>query len=126
MPHDDDAIDRFFASFATQLAPGHELLAPRKAPVASAVMARLRRGDRVVRSEEGRWAYLPRPRGALLLYVAGLEMEVPAPAAELARTLCAARRFDGAELAALAKSAAARALIVRLVSLGGLAFAGRA
>jgi 50S ribosomal protein L16 3-hydroxylase len=126
MPHDDDAVDRFFGSFATQLAPGHELLAPRKAPAASAVMARLRRGDRVVRSEEGRWAYLPRPRGALLLYVAGLEIEVPAPAAALARALCAARGFDGQELAALAKNAAAGALIVRLVGLGGLAFAGRA
>ena len=126
LPRDDEAIDRFFASFATQLAPGHELTPPRKAPPAEAVMKRLRRGDRVERSEEGRWAYLPRPRGALLLYVAGVELEVPAPAAELARALCAARRFDGRELAALAKNAAARALIVRLVGLGGLAFAGRA
>jgi hypothetical protein len=91
-------------------------------------MARLRRGDRVVRSEEGRWAFLParRPRGALLLYVAGLELEVPPDAAEVARALCASRRFEGAELAKLAKSAAARALIVKLVGLGGLAFASRA
>jgi 50S ribosomal protein L16 3-hydroxylase len=126
LPSDDDAIDRFFASFATRLAPGHELTAPRKAPSADAIMARLRRGDRVARSEEGRWAYLPRPRGALLLYVAGIELEVPAAAAELARALCATRRFDGRELAALAKNAAARALIVKLVGLGGLAFAGRA
>ena len=126
LPSDDDAIDRFFASFATRLAPGHELTAPRKAPSADAVMSRLRRGDRVVRSEEGRWAFLPRRRGGLLLYVAGVELEVPAAAAELARARCAARRFDGVALAALAKSAAARALIVRLVGLGGLAFAGRA
>jgi len=126
LPRDDEAIDRFFASFATRLAPGHELTAPRKAPSTTAVLARLRRGDRVARSEEGRWAFLPRPRGALLLYVAGLELEVPAPAAELARALCAARRFEGRELAALAKSAAARALIAKLVGLGGLVFSGRA
>lgn len=126
LPRDDEAIDRFFASFATQLAPGHDLTPPRKAPPAEAIMKRLRRGDRVVRSEEGRWAYLPRPRGALLLYVAGVELAVSAPAAELARALCAARRFDGRALAALAKNAAARALIVRLVGLGGLAFEGRA
>lgn len=125
-PRDDEAIDRFYASFATRLAPGHELTAPRKAPSSDAVMARLRRGDLVARSEEGRWAYLPRPRGALFLYVAGLELEVAPPAADLARALCAARRFDGRELAALAKNAAARALIVRLVGLGGLVFAGRA
>jgi 50S ribosomal protein L16 3-hydroxylase len=122
----DDAVDRFFASFATRLAPGHELTAPRKPPAGDAVLARLSRGDVVTRSEEGRWAYLPRPRGALLLYVAGEELAVDAKAAELARTLCAARRFDGRELLGLAKNAAARALIVRLVALGGLAFAGRA
>jgi 50S ribosomal protein L16 3-hydroxylase len=128
LPSDDEAIDRFFASFATRLAPGHELTAPRKAPSADAVMTRLRRGDRVARSEEGRWAFLPRRHraGGLLLYVAGVELEVPAAAADLARALCAARRFDGKGLAALAKNAAARALIVRLVGLGGLAFAGRA
>ncbi len=122
----DDAIDRFFASFATRLAPSHELTPPRKAPSAEAVMTRLQRGDRVARSEEGRWAYLPGARGALLLYVAGLELEVAARAADLARALCAARRFDGRELAAFARNAAARALIVRLVGLGGLVFAGRA
>ena len=122
----DDALDRFFASFATRLSPGHELAPPRKPLSASDITARLARGDVVVRSEEGRWAYLPRPRGALLLYVAGEEIEVDAKAADLARTLCASRRWDGRQLAALAKSASARALIVSLVARGGLAFAGRA
>jgi 50S ribosomal protein L16 3-hydroxylase len=122
----DEAIDRFFASFATRLAPGHELTPPRRPLSSDAIMTRLSRGDIVARSEEGRWAYLPRPRGALLLYVAGEEIPVDAKAADLARAVCAARRFDGRELLALAKNASARALISRLVALGGLAFAGRA
>jgi 50S ribosomal protein L16 3-hydroxylase len=126
MDTSDGAIDRFFASFATRLSLGHELTTPRKPLAESELMARLARGDVLARSEEGRWAYLPRPRGALLLYVAGEELEVDAKAAELARTLCAARRFDGKELAALAKNASARALISSLVARGGLAFAGRA
>jgi 50S ribosomal protein L16 3-hydroxylase len=126
MDASDDAIDRFFASFATRLAPGHELTPPRKAPTEADILARLARGDAVVRSEEGRWAFLPRPRGALLLYLAGEELEVDAKAADLARALCAARRWDGRELAALVKNAAARALISSLVARGGLAFAGRA
>ncbi len=122
----DGAIDRWFASFATRLAPGHELTAPRKALAAAAVLARLARGDVVARSEEGRWAFLPAKAGALLLYVGGEEIAVPKPAAVLARALCASRRFEGGALAALASNAAARALIVRLFARGGLSFVGRA
>jgi 50S ribosomal protein L16 3-hydroxylase len=122
----DDAIDRFFASFATRLAPGHELTPPRKPLSEAEIMKRLARGDEVVRSEEGRWAFLPRPRKALLLYLGGEELEVDAKAADLARALCASRRWGGRELHALARNASARALIAKLVALGGLAFAGRA
>ncbi len=126
MDTSNDVIDRWFASFATQLSPGHELTPPARRPAEAAVLARLARGDRVARSEEGRWAYLPRPRGALLLYVGGQELAVAAPEAELARTLCDARRFDGAALAALVRTGAARALIVRLFSMGALRFGARA
>ena len=120
----DDAIDRWFATFATRLKPGHAIEPPRRAPDATAILKRLARGDAVARSEEGRWAFLPRPRGALLLYVGGEEIEVPAPAAELARTLSASRRHDGHALRKLAtKSSASRALLVRLFAMGALRFA---
>ena len=121
----DAAIDRWFASFATRLKPGHVLEPPRRAPDSKTILARLSRGDTVARSEEGRWAFLPRPRGALLLYVGGEEIEVPVAAAELARTICAARRHDGHLLQAEAKSAAARALLLRLFAMGALAFTRR-
>lgn len=121
----DDAIDRWFASYATRLKPGHGLEPPRRAPDEATLRARLARGDVVARSEEGRWAFLPRPRGALLLYVGGEEIAVPAPAAGIARILAAARQFDGRALAREAKSRAARELLVRLFARGALRFAGR-
>jgi len=121
----DEAIDRWFAAFATRLKPGHAIEPPRRAPDAKTIVARLERGDTVVRSEEGRWAFLPRPRGALLLYVGGEEIDVPATAADLARTLCAARRHDGRVLGGDAKSAAARVLLVRLFAMGALSFTRR-
>lgn len=116
----DEAIDRWFAAFSTRLTPDHVVTPPRRALDAKTISARLRRGDRVARSEEGRWAYL---REGRLLYFAGVEHAVDRSAAPLARALCAARRFDGKELARLATSAAARSLIVALFASGGLRFA---
>ena len=121
----DEAIDRWFASFATRLKPGHTIEAPRRAPDAKAIDARLSRGETVARSEEGRWAFLPRARGGLLLYVGGEEIEVPAAAADLARAICSARRHDGRTLRSLAKTAAGRSLLVQLFAMGALRFARR-
>ncbi len=121
----DDAVDRWFASFATRLKPGHAIEPPRRALDEATVRARLARGDVVARSEEGRWAFLSRPRGALLLYVGGEEIAVPAAAAGVARTLSAARRFDGRLLARESKDRASRALLLRLFASGALRFTGR-
>ena len=118
----DARIDRWFASFATQLSPDHEVPVPKRVPDAKTIVARLRRGDRVARSEEGRWAFLPRARGGVLLYFAGIELDVDRSAADLARALCAARRFDGRALAKAATTRAGRDLLVRLFAAGGLRF----
>lgn len=124
MDMSDDAIDRWFASFATQLKPGHELEPPSRAPKADAIMARLRRGGVIARSEEGRYAFLERPRGRLLFYIAGEEIELDdASAVALAKELCARRRFSGAAFVALLKTRAARELLTRLFARGALAFA---
>lgn len=119
----DEAIDRWFASFATRLTPDHVVAPPRRPPDAKTVLLRLRRGDVVARSEEGRWAYLSEGR---LLYFAGAEYLVERSAAPLARALCASRRYDGRDLAGLAKTPAARSLIADLFAIGGLRFAPRA
>jgi 50S ribosomal protein L16 3-hydroxylase len=103
----DDTVDRWFASFATRLKPGHDLEAPRR---------RRRPSKRAFRTEDGRWAFLPRPRGALLLYVAGREISVPRAAASLAQRLCASRRFEDLT----PKNAAESALLEHLFTIGAL------
>lgn len=122
----DDAIDRWFAAFATRLEPGHTFETPRRAPDERTILDRLARGNTVARSEDGRWAFLPRTGDALLLYVGGVEIEVPRGAAATARTLCSARRHDGASLHLATKSSAAQGLLVRLFAMGALSFMGRA
>ena len=76
----DEAIDRWFASFATRLKPGHEMTAGTPT-------------SQISRSEEGRFAFLERKSG-LFLYVGGEEIEVPAAASTLAKLICSKRRFD--------------------------------
>lgn len=121
----DEAIDRWFASFATQLKPGHELEPPRRAPDPEALLRGLERGGALVRSEEARWAFLPRKGRGILLYVGGAEIAVPAEAEALALALCAKRRHDGKELARLTRHRAARELLVRLVAMGSLTATAR-
>jgi len=122
MDTSDEAVDRWFARFATRLAPGHELSAPARLPGAAEIVARLREGARVARTEEGRWAFLPRRRGARFLYVGGREIAVPPEAAPLAEAFAARRRFRGDELLPLLGPGAARALIAELFSIGALRF----
>lgn len=117
----DDAIDRWYASFSTRLKPGHVLEAPTRVPSIDALAKKLAGGARVRRSEEARFALLPRERDAsLLLFVGGTELQVEASAAPLARAVCASRRFEGQTLLALAKTKAARALLHRLFAMGAL------
>jgi 50S ribosomal protein L16 3-hydroxylase len=123
MPKDDDALDRWFASFATRLKPGHELEAPRRARKPEALLAKLRAGAVVMRSEEGRFAHLPRAGGGLFFYVGGSEIDVPRAAAPLAKLVAGKRRFEGEELLTAASTPNARALLVRLFAMGALRFA---
>jgi len=118
----DDAIDRWYASFATRLKPGHSLEAPRRTPDADALLRKLDRdGVVVARSEEARWALLPQERGTgTLLFVGGTSLAVPAAAEPLARALCASRRFDGRALHALAKHRSTHTLLQRLFAMGAL------
>jgi 50S ribosomal protein L16 3-hydroxylase len=115
----DAQIDRWFAMHTTRLKPGHTLEAPKKMPN---VAAKLKAGATVARSEEGRWAFLPAPRGALRLYIAGEEIEVPREAAPLAKLLCRARRHEASAIVELANPAAARELLGLLFAKGALRF----
>lgn len=123
-PSDED-IDRWFAAFATRLKPGHELSPPRRVQGAEALVSRLARGAGVRRSEEGRWAHLPRRGGGLWLYVGGEELEVDRADVALATLLASRRRFEGSLLLEHARRASGKALLVRLFAMGALAFADR-
>jgi 50S ribosomal protein L16 3-hydroxylase len=125
----DESIDRWFASFATRLKPGHEMEPARRPRGEAALLASLRAGSGVRRSEEGRFAFLPKTKkktkGAkgkpgLYLYVGGAEIDVPGDAADLARLVCRKRVFEGPELARAATTASARALLTRLFAAGAL------
>lgn len=122
MDPSDEAIDRWFASFATRLGPGRTMQEKSRPETEASVRAKLERGGVVVRSEEGRWAYLPvgETRG-LRLYVGGNEIDVPPSASELARLLCSKRRFDAHTIAVeCERSRASKDLIVRLFRLDAL------
>jgi 50S ribosomal protein L16 3-hydroxylase len=112
MSASNEAIDRWYASYATRLKPGHTM-EPARVP-------RLGKTAVVARSEEGRFAFLPRARGGLYLYVGGEEIEVPAREADVARLVCTKRRFTAAELLRAPK------LTRRLFAMGALAVAPRA
>jgi ribosomal protein L16 Arg81 hydroxylase len=116
----DEAIDRWFASFATRLKPGHELEAPARAPEPKRLLRKLERGAVLARTEEARWAFLPTEGGGLLLYVGGAEIAVPAEASELARLLSSKRRHEGRELSPLLTNGASQELFARLVAMGAL------
>lgn len=118
----DDAIDRWYASFATRLKPGHALTPPRRVPALDAVLRKLEQGRTYARSEEARWAFLPskEKRDALVLYVGGVELSVPAPAAPLARAFCSSRRFHGHALRALVNNRASRDLFMQLLAMGAI------
>jgi 50S ribosomal protein L16 3-hydroxylase len=116
MDRSDEAIDRWFASFATRLKPGHVIEPPRREP--RDLLERIARGDVVVRSEEARWAFLPGE--PFRLYVGGDEIEVPRAAVPLAKTLCASRRHRSLAL----PNAASKALVRDLFGRGALTFDG--
>lgn len=121
----DAAIDRWFATFATRLRPGSSPSAPAHALTQKAIVDRLARGIVVERSEEGRFAFLPRLRGELLLYYGGQEIRVPALAAPLARAICSRRVLPASEIVSLSRPRAAKALLVELFAKGALRFGNR-
>jgi 50S ribosomal protein L16 3-hydroxylase len=117
----DAELDRWYARFATRLKPGHEIPRPSRAPTWQNIARRLARGDAVARSEEGRFAYLDKPR--LFLYVGGEELSCDRATLPLIELVCRARRPPAAELLHASRGAASRDLLTRLFALGALSFA---
>lgn len=116
----DDAIDRWYARFATMLKPEHPLPTPKRQTPLATVHTRLRNGAMLVRSEEVRFAWLPRSRGALWLYVGGHEIPVAGAAVSLAKHIARARRIPGETLLPLLKSRSSTQLLEQLLAMGAV------
>ena len=118
----DDAIDRFYARFATRLKPGHEIEPPEHVPTAAEIRRRWLRGDVLVRSEECRFAFLRRPR-SLFLYYGGHELEVPTSLAPVVELVTENRHFSAKNLpSSIAKKPATLGLLATLVKEGAVSF----
>ncbi|MEO8797163.1 MAG: cupin domain-containing protein, partial [Polyangiaceae bacterium] len=95
----DDALDRFYARFATRLKPGHELEAPERVLTPVNICRRWLRGDALVRSEECRFAFLRRSN-ELLFYYGGRELVVSKALAPVIELVTERRDFSAESLAA--------------------------
>lgn len=118
----DDALDRFYARFATRLKPAHELEPPERVPTAVDLRRRWLRGDVLVRSEECRFAFLRRPN-ELLFYYGGHELSVSKALTPVLELITERRRFSAEELAPpVARRRETLAVLTTLVKDGALSF----
>jgi 50S ribosomal protein L16 3-hydroxylase len=121
MDTSDAAIDRWYASYATQLKPDHPLPEPEAVPSAKEIQAGLALARPVARSEELRFAWITTraPKG-VTWYVGGVELQLNAGCVALAKLVSRRRRFTGAELQVAARTKEARTLLHKLFVMGAL------
>lgn len=118
----DEAIDRWFGTFASKLRPGSALTPPRRSLGEAEILRRLRSGQGLRRSEDCRFVFYTRPRGAVLFYYDGRELSLGGTAAKLARAIAARRTLDAATVTPLLGASDARALLAELLDAGALSF----
>ena len=118
---DDEALDRWFAAFATQ--PDGLSETPDAPLDTEALCQRVRRGESLQRRESSRFAFIDRGSSGALLYVDGEEYPLSAEAAALAPLLCDRRHIPGAELAPLLERGGVAACLAALYNLGAVVFA---
>jgi 50S ribosomal protein L16 3-hydroxylase len=94
---DDDELARWFASFTTDVKPGHYLPEPEEELDRDTLLATLNQVGELWRSEYARFAYIEQ-HGQTLLYVAGEEIPLHASLAFAAPLLSGQRRFKLATL----------------------------
>lgn len=73
LPLDDESIDRWFASFTTDVRPGHYLPEPEETLSTEQLLDSLHREGELWRSEYARYSYINAEKGEIQLYVAGEE-----------------------------------------------------
>ncbi len=117
----DDELDRWFASFTTDVKPGHYLPEPEEAITTDALLELLNEYGELWRSEYARFAYIEQ-QGNTLLYVAGEEIPLADDLAFAAPLLSGQRVFGIEELLPHLASAGFADLLAALYNLGALYF----
>jgi 50S ribosomal protein L16 3-hydroxylase len=117
----DEELARWFASFTTDVKPGHYLPEPEEEFTTAALLEELNQVGELWRSEYARFSYIEQ-QGECLLYVAGEEIPLPANLAFAAPLLSGQRRFDLPTLSPHLSNGGFVELLVVLYNLGALYF----
>ncbi|MCW8919352.1 MAG: cupin domain-containing protein [Gammaproteobacteria bacterium] len=118
---DDEEMARWFASFTTDVKPGHYLPEPEQDLDRETLLATLQQTGELWRSEYARFAYIE-ARGQTLLYVAGEEIPLHDTLVFAAPLLSGQRRFALATLRPHLDTVGFAELLVTLYNLGALYF----
>lgn len=120
LTRDDRAFERWFASFTTDVKPGHYLPEPEQPLEAAELLTELETSGELWRSEYARFAYIE--QDATLLYVAGEEISLPDELAFAAPLLSGQRVYSHAQLLPFLKKPGFVELLTALYNLGALYF----
>ncbi len=122
LPLDDEHIDRWFASFTTDVRPGHYLPEPEETLTTAQLLEVLQRQGELWRSEYARFGYINAGKGVTRLYVAGEEFTLGAHLDFAAPLLCGQRRYSFDDLAAHLDTTDFAELLKELYNLGAVYF----
>ena len=118
---DDDKLSRWFASFTTDVKPGHYLPEPEEELSRNELLETLNQTGELWRSEYARFSYIEQ-HGHTLLYVAGEEIPLNEDLAFAAPLLSGQRRFDLETLVPHLNTIGFTELLTALYNLGALYF----
>jgi 50S ribosomal protein L16 3-hydroxylase len=118
---DEQAIDRWFGQYITDLRPGHTIPLPEEEMSADEIVIAIRQWGDIWRSEYCRFAWRPAADGATL-YVAGEIIPLPPPLTFAARLICSQRVFNAEELQPHFAIDGFAQLLAQLYALGALYF----
>jgi 50S ribosomal protein L16 3-hydroxylase len=124
LPLDDESIDRWCASFTTDVRPGHYLPEPEEELRPAQLLSLLQQEGELWRSEYARYAYIETEEGLTRLYVAGEEFTLGVHLAFAAPLLCGQRVYPREELSPYLDNADFLELLTALYNLGAVYFPG--
>jgi 50S ribosomal protein L16 3-hydroxylase len=122
IPMDDDSIDRWFASYITDVRPGHYVPEPEEELRPKKFRDLFKKHGELWRSEYTRYAHYTDAAGVTRLYVAGEEYEMYGDGPKVAQMLAGQRVFRYKELMPYLDDKDLLELLTDLYNLGALYF----